>query len=968
MSAVNGAAGEMGVRMAAAVDARLWGKSRGLPGSYPVVCHLLDTAAVAGALWDVTLTDEARDRVASQLGASVTACRQWLCLWAGLHDIGKISPPFQAMVPGVFKGLADDPTYQGAAGSEKERLRHDVAGHWALTQILAEWGYPQTRTPSRSPHHQVAQLLGGHHGCFHRALEPKHLRDPVGWMPGLGGSGWEIQRREHADAVRRLIGGDEAVPVPQGALPADVAVRLLGLIVVADWLASQETVIERRMPAESWQAGESELRQHWDLAVSEARTIVGSARLGVARFHERGFDEQFPFPPNDLQASLADELTHLTAGGGGGLLLVTAPTGDGKTEAALHAASVMARVSGASGLFFALPTMATADAMFDRVADFAEGNVGGDRALTLLHSMAWLSDAYAQAAVPAVVDGLGATVADGHSGTDAGRWLRGGKRGLLAPLGAGTIDQALTGVLPVRYNVLRLLGLSNKVFVVDEAHAYGPWMHSLLVRLLEWLGAMGTPVVLLSATLAGRAATSLVDAYRRGCGFCDPSVVESVYPGWLYVDAATGDVSPPRPVTSGRSRTVRLQIESVKWGTGGGQAMDGTEPGTRNAALIKHLEPVVSDGGCALVCCTTVAEAQQTYRLLQTRFPELAGEPNGLSLLHSRYPAQRRREITDACEEAFGKPRPGDMEGRRPHRAILVATQVVEQSLDLDFDLVVSDLAPLSQLLQRAGRCMRHDRGSRPGWVGEDPRLVILEPVVDARITVPRTWGTVYDTALLQRTSVLLRESQPTGIAVPSDVQRLVDAVYAEDFADRLPEAAAAELRRLDAAREASGLAEEQLAAMTAVPPPTGLLDLSRLSDAGLGLLDEALVTTRLGADSERAVCIFRRPGGDFTLDPEGRIPVPGSGSSGNRKLATDEVRLVMRQTVPVPGRWLSQRGADQELPAGWAGHPVLADLVVLRMSPTPAQLLAGDPPGSSWSCQVGDQTLTMADIGLRRS
>ena len=149
-------------------------------------------------------------------------------------------------------------------------------------------------------------------------------------------------------------------------------------------------------------------------------------------------------------------------------------------------------------------------------------------------------------------------------------------------MGAGTIDQALTGVLPVRYNVLRLLGLSNKVFVVDEAHAYGPWMHSLLVRLLEWLGAMGTPVVLLSATLAGRSATSLVEAYRRGCGFRDPVAVEPVYPGWLYVDAPTGAVSPPQPVASGRPRTVRLQIESAVWDTGGRQGdLDSAHFGSR---------------------------------------------------------------------------------------------------------------------------------------------------------------------------------------------------------------------------------------------------------------------------------------------------------------------------------------------------------------------------------------------------
>ncbi|MFF2651705.1 CRISPR-associated helicase Cas3' [Streptomyces sp. NPDC058045] len=950
-----------------AVDVRLWGKSRGLTRPYPLVCHLLDTAVVAGALWDVTLTDGTRERLARQSGASVDVCRQWLCLWAGLHDLGKISPPFQAMVPDAYKSVTQDGRYSHTPGAETERLRHDVAGHWAMTQLLADWGYPQARTPSRSPHHQIAQLLGGHHGRFHRALEPKHLRNLEGHLPGLGGTEWAAQRRTHADAVARMVGSGAPIPSLQAPLPADVAVQFLGLIVVADWLASQEQVIERRLPPAGWQAGEAELQQHWRVAESQARRIVADARLGAARFPGRDFGEQFPFAPNELQADLAEKLPELAADGAG-LLLVTAPTGDGKTEAALHAASVMAASSGASGLYFALPTMATADAMFGRVAEFAQGNVTGDRAMTLLHSMAWLSDAYAggTTTVPAeATGGVGATVSDGASGMEAGHWLRGAKRGLLAPLGAGTIDQALMGVLPVRYNALRLSGLSNKVFVVDEAHAYGPWMHSLLVRLLEWLGAMGTPVVLLSATLAGRTATSLVEAYRRGCGFSDPISVEPVYPGWLYVDAGTGSVSPPRPVVSSRPRTIRLDLEPVSWDTDTSPAsVDSVRPGTRSAALLEHLRPVIDEGGCALVCCTTVAEAQRTFRLLQRCHPELAAEPEGLMLLHSRYPAKRRREITEACESAFGKPGSGDRAGQRPHRSVLVATQVVEQSLDLDFDVVISDLAPLAQLLQRAGRCMRHDRSGRPGWIGDAPRLVVLEPVSGDRVTVPATWGTVYDTALLQRTSLLLHDLQQQGISVPGDVQHLVDAVYSEDFADRLSDAAAAELRRADAQREATALAEEQLAMMTAVPGPTGLLNLARLSDDGLGLLDEALLTTRLGADSERAVCLYRQSDGALALDPDGRIPVPTVGQS---RTALDDVRHIMRQAVPVPGRWLAQAGAEQEPPPDWSAHHVLADLVVLRMTPTPLELLDGDPQGDSWSCRVGDHTLAMTDIGLRR-
>ena len=161
-----------------AVDTRLWGKNRGLTRSYPLVCHLLDTAGVAGALWDLTLTDAARHRMAQRLGVPVEVCRRWLCLWAGLHDIGKITPSFQVMVPAVYEELADQPEYAHAAGAQAERLRHDAAGHWGLTQILAEWGYPQARMPSRSPHHQVAQLLGAIMAAFRARVGAEGAAEP----------------------------------------------------------------------------------------------------------------------------------------------------------------------------------------------------------------------------------------------------------------------------------------------------------------------------------------------------------------------------------------------------------------------------------------------------------------------------------------------------------------------------------------------------------------------------------------------------------------------------------------------------------------------------------------------------------------------------------------------------------------------------------------------------------------------
>ncbi|MGA4842164.1 CRISPR-associated endonuclease Cas3'' [Streptomyces sp. G45] len=573
-------------RRSEATDGRMWGKEWGLPRPYPVICHLLDTAAAFGVLWDVLLSDRVRERIAVALGLSVSEARAVGSFWAALHDLGKITPPFQAQVPNAFAAVQDDPGYAFAPGAADERaFRHEMATHWAVALLLEEAGYPGHRRRMRQAvWHQVAQMLGGHHGCFGQVLLAKEMADPSGYQPGLGEEGWAVQRGAHFTELRRLTCADA---VPTGGLPAELSVIVSSLVVIADWLASQKDVIVPRLPPEDWRASAEELDAHWDRARAAAPNWVSRAQLGRAQFEAESFGEMFPFTPNALQGDLASRFPELVAAKGAGLLLVTAPTGDGKTEAALYAASVLGRAAGARGLYFALPTMATADAMFPRVRKFALSAMGGERALTLLHSMAWLSPLYAEgdAAGEEAEVPDGEISADTETATAAGTWLRGHKRGLLAPLGAGTIDQALSGVLPLKHNALRLFGLSDKVLVVDEAHAYGPWMHQLLVRLLEWLGAFRAPVILLSATLTGRTATSLVDAYRRGAGFLEPSVVEPQYPGWLFSDAATGSVSPAAggEERAGPSHRPRCPAGRVGHGGGPGAATASRRP-TRGTA------------------------------------------------------------------------------------------------------------------------------------------------------------------------------------------------------------------------------------------------------------------------------------------------------------------------------------------------------------------------------------------------
>ena len=950
------------------LDCRLWGKEKGLSREYPVICHLLDTAAVFLVLWDEVVGRGMRERFAAGMGLEVGQARAVGAFWAGLHDLGKITPPFQAQVGGLFARIKDEPEYLFALGADRLReFRHEMGTHWALAGLFAEAGYPcGTGSLKRAVSHQVAQMLGGHHGRYGAALKAKELAAASAYQPGLGEAGWAQQRRHHFTQIRRITGAEA---VPNGGLPAELAVAMTGLVVVSDWLASQTHAIEPLIPTPGWQGTDVELDAHWERTRKAAGQLVADAQLGRARFEARDFQAMFPFVPNALQADISTHLPGLVAEHGSGLVLVTAPTGDGKTEAALFAAAELGRAAGARGIYFALPTMATANGMYPRVADFAAKALSGERALTLLHSMAWLNAAYnadrSNAPVGTeygiddhVTDDLDVS-ADHATAVAAGEWLRGSKRGLLAPLGTGTIDQALTAVLPVSFNALRLFGLSDKVFIVDEAHAYGPWMHKLLTRLLEWLGAFRAPVVLLSATLTGQTAASLVDAYRRGAGFPDATALQPRYPGWLFA-ATGGHVAEPRATGSERPRTLDIDVRTVVWDTDDGPEED-PRPRGRRHVLREVLAPVAREGGTALVCCTTVAEAQRTYRDLRAAFPDLAAGEGGLRLLHSRFPAGERQRITDACEAAYGKPR-GASDTARPRPAsILVATQVVEQSLDLDFDLAVSDLAPLAQLLQRAGRARRHARGAagRPAWaLPEDrPRLVVLEPVEEGQAgRPPRSWGAVYDPGLLRRTALVLDDCAEAGIAVPDDVQRLVDQVYADDFVHDLDAAAAREIRRLDAERQADHMAQEHLAELTGICAPAdvdGNLYLLSRREAGI---TEELITTRLGADTGRVLCLYQQPSGLLTLDREGNTELPPPGKA----LSRDHVVQIMEHVTPVPGKWLRGEGDTVPAPASWEKQALLRDVVLLRM-----QADAEDP--LVWQCAYGGSVITSSSEGLEQ-
>ncbi|WP_338785179.1 helicase-related protein [Streptomyces sp. DG1A-41] len=395
-------------------------------------------------------------------------------------------------------------------------------------------------------------------------------------------------------------------------------------------------------------------------------------------------------------------------------------------------------------------------------------------------------------------------------------------------------------------------------------------------------------------------------------------------------------------------------VEPVVHGGGGARA--------RLAVIERLLKPIEKEGGTALVVCNTVGDAQNTYLKLRERFDERSHAQGGsVQLLHARFPGDVREARTREVTQGLGR------NGPRPRRRIVVATQVVEQSLDLDADIVISDLAPLSLLLQRAGRCWRHenhwsrhgypDGRGRPAWAS-GPRLVVLDPIAGDGKTPPQ-WGEVYSEHLLSTTSRTLARIKGGTVSIPGDVQDLVEAVHGdnEDFDWNTPGASET---KAWAAHKGKDIAERSIAGLLAVPRArsvSALHDLHHLP----GEEDEWEISTRLGADSVRLLCAYVHQDGRVTLDLEGEHLLPQAGASAaDGTMPVSSVREVMRRTIPVRADWLRDADPDSIAPPkSWTRHPMLADLRVLYQ---PVQ------GGSAQAVKVGGKTLRLdKDCGLVR-
>ena len=718
----------------------------GSPKYHPVICHLADTAAVAMAIVREYLNGAAiatLERGLGLQGASLIKCCGFL---AGCHDLGKVSPAFQFQVSEVGKVLAGDHLYDLWTNLPAE-IRKDKAPHGTVTaktlpQFLCDAGLGDTLSPREAKKlaRRLAVIVGGHHGFFPSQPDIDALDDLL--CGTAEGSDWQHRRFSHSifEQLQSFVGLN-AIDLPDHCDNA-AAMILAGLTTVSDWIASNPDENDGFPYANDTPFDEyvSEL----EAKAKNALKAIGWTKVSIGQ--PIAFTELFPLitKPRELQKAaiaLSDQLTPPC------LVLVEASMGEGKTEAALYLADHLQHQASAGGFYIGLPTQATSNAMWKRVQDFLRQRYPQDTVnLTLSHSAAALKEEYRQTVCR--LD----QVYDKDSRVVAGEWHTARKRTLLSPYGVGTVDQGLMGVVRSKHQFVRLFGLAGRTVILDEIHAYDLYTSKLLERFLEWLAVLGSPVIALSATLPTETRHKLVAAYAKGCGNLDlenSALGEQLEASYPRITAFTAGKTIVRSFAASDHVKRSLNLHWVS-----------------DAEWAESLREQMIDGGCAAVICSTVGRAQEVFQRLHKDFAE-----NELGLFHGRFLFVDRERIETACLDKFGKD-----SKTRPHRYVLVATQVIEQSLDVDFDLMISDLAPVDLLLQRSGRLHRHTRDYRPIKL-QEPTLWVVEPTIDAegKVQFAET-SFIYDRHILLRTWLTLRYK--TSVQLPDETDTLIESVY----------------------------------------------------------------------------------------------------------------------------------------------------------------------------------------------
>lgn len=703
----------------------------------PLAIHLADCVAVANKLWYEWISDSVKRKISSDMMDENDALRLFLFL-AAIHDIGKATPVFQSKPTFPKSTLIDDlllnklvangmPIKPYNEFQDANRVYHALAGESLLREAGCDLG--------------VASIVGAHHGNpvefdmsnqYGFSTYPQHY-----YMKKEGKLKWRAVQNEFFEYALQCAGYTTVDDIP--IVEQDIQVLLSGLLIMVDWIASNKDFFPYISIEQDGSNLDLVLRceNAWNqLGLTES--WIPSNDGNKPSFCE----ERFKFSANSLQSVVIKVANSVNKGG---IMVIEAPMGVGKTEAALLAAEIYAQKIGCTGVFFALPTQATSDGIFPRFLDWMEKLDEYDKhSLRLVHGKAQFNEQYQG------LKGFGRGIqvnidpGDEDQAVIIHSWFEGNKKSMLADFVVGTVDQLLLLALQQKHLMLRHLGLASKVVIVDECHAYDAYMSRYLQRSLHWLSAYGVPVIILSATLPIVKRKEFIAAYlgiskKKLKSLDAPWMANTAYPLITYTDNEQV-FQKSVDIDSGSIGTVKMyRLESSQ--------------------LVDKLMDRLSEGGCVGLVVNTVKRAQEFASRLKECFCDEA-----VVLIHSAFLAPDRILKEQKLIQELGKG------GDRPNLRIVIGTQVLEQSLDIDFDMLITDLAPMDLLLQRIGRLHRHKQ-KRPTKL-MDATCYVME----ADEELESGAEAVYGEYLLTRTKVFL----PQIINLPQDIATLVQKVYDE--------------------------------------------------------------------------------------------------------------------------------------------------------------------------------------------
>lgn len=639
---------------------------------------------------------------------------------AALHDLGKLSPGFQRKCEAWLEENGLTTIARNGCWDTGTEPDHGKVSHAAIQDVLIQQGV------ARNCAKFVAAALGGHHGRLKYLPNDRGIRPPLIKQISDNRSGieWDKERLHCAEQVWNYFKPKDFADCLSGDSPS--IWWLAGLTSVADWIGSDEQFFSAAL--DTVEKDVSAIARH---AIESIGLIPPTITTGLT------FEQLFDFSPNEMQTRTLATIT------GPGVYVIEAPMGMGKTEAALGAAYQLLTAGKAGGIYFALPTQATSNRIHLRMNDFLQRVSPATGSGRLIHGNSWLMQDNLDFS-PAATGRQEKTAEDARNGRD---WFASAKRALLAPFGVGTVDQALLGVVAAKHFFVRHFALAGKVVILDEVHSYDLYTGTLIDKLIATLEGLGCTVIILSATLTGKRRGQIVAKSVNA-----PEDTEQPYP--LISGRTEGEMFNPVAAAEPVSRKVLVEFKAAENAT--------------NEALA-----VARSGGAVLWICNTVGAAQKQLQ----RFKELVQDEFPLGLLHSRFLFWRREELETLWMGRFGK------DGSTRCGSILVSTQVVEQSVDLDADLLITELAPTDMLLQRLGRLWRHERGIRPVAA---PRICIIEettPLDELRKLTPekikKSLGSksfVYDPYILLRSFEVWQAQSE--MLVPAQIRSLIEETY----------------------------------------------------------------------------------------------------------------------------------------------------------------------------------------------